>query len=65
MCVDISQHAGHHPITIIDTLAIYEMLHAAGFTPYRMLACQTALGDEWPRSNALQFYTESFDLQGL
>ena len=43
MCVDISQHAGHHSITMIDTLAIYEMLNAAGFKPQQAQAITKAI----------------------
>ena len=43
MCVDISEYAGHHSITMIDTLAIYEMLHAAGFSPKQAQAITRAI----------------------
>ncbi len=43
MCVDISEHARHHVISMIDTLAIYEMLHAAGFTPRQAEAITRAI----------------------
>ena len=43
MCVDISEHARHHSITMIDTLAIYEMLNAAGFKPRQAEAITRAI----------------------
>ena len=43
MCVDISEHAGQYSTIMIDTLAIYEILHAAGFKPQQAQAITRAI----------------------